>query len=63
MANIGFEMVPQKEVKPMVPEDFAQDKYMVFRHRGNLPFVGFKAGNTFRVLWIEANYGDLYDHD
>ena len=24
--------------------------------------AGFKAGDTFYVLWIETRYGDLYDH-
>ncbi len=35
---------------------------MVFRHDGNLPFAGFKVGDTFYVLWIKTRYGDLDDH-
>ena len=35
---------------------------MVLRHEGNYPFVGYKIRDTFYVLWIEANYGDVYDH-
>lgn len=50
------------KIKPSVPEELEQDKYMVFRHHGNLPFVGFKAGDVFHVLWVEANYDDVYDH-
>lgn len=59
---LGFEMLPRKQIKPEPPDHLREDMYMVFRHDGNLPFVGFKAGDTFYVLWIEADYGDLYDH-
>ena len=60
--GLGFEMLPKKIMKPVPPESLQQDKYMVFRHHGNLPFVGFKAGDTFHVLWIEASYDDVYKH-
>lgn len=59
---LGFEMLPRAQFKPKPPEALEEDKYMVFRHDGNLPFAGFKAGDTFYVLWIETEYGDLYDH-
>lgn len=59
---LGFEMLPRKRIKPKPPEFLQQDSYMVFRHEGNLPFVGFKAGDVFYVLWVEVKYGDLYDH-
>lgn len=60
--GLGYEMLPRKQFKPSPPEALKEDKYMVFRHDGNLPFAGFKAGDTFYVLWIETKYGDLYDH-
>lgn len=60
--GLGFEMLPKKQIKPSVPESLEQEKYMVFRHEGNLPFVGFKVGNVFNVLWIEVEYGKVYDH-
>lgn len=60
--GLGFEMLPRKHFRPQVPESLEEDSYMVFRHGGNLPFAGFKAGDTFYVLWIEVKYGDLYKH-
>lgn len=59
---LGFEMLPRRKFKPNLPESLQEDEYMVFRHEGNLPFAGFKVGDTFYVLWIETRYGDLYDH-
>jgi hypothetical protein len=60
--GLGSEQLPASSIKRVPPEQLAQDKYMVLRHEGNQPFVGYKIGDTFYVLWIEANYGDVYDH-
>ena len=60
--GLGYEMLPKKQFKPNPPEELEKDKYLVFRHDGNLPFAGFKAGDTFYVLWIETKYGELYSH-
>lgn len=60
--GLGFEFMPEKQIKKNAPENLAQDKYMVVRHQGNQPVVGFKAGDIFYALWIEATYGDIYDH-
>lgn len=59
--GLGFEKIRKHQIKPRVPEEMSEQVYLVFRHDGNLPFVGFKAADTFYVLWIEARYGDLYD--
>ena len=59
---LGYEMLPSEQIKPCAPEALEQDRYMVFRHEGNYPFAGFKAGDTFYVLWVETQFGDLYDH-
>ena len=60
--GLGYEMLPRSQFKPTPPEALTEDKYMLFRHDANLPFAGFKAGDTFYFLWIETRYGDLYDH-
>lgn len=60
--GLGYEMLPASAIKRSVPSDLEQEKYMVFRHDGNLPVVGFKAGSVFYPLWFESNYGDVYDH-
>lgn len=55
-------MLPSKQFKPNTPDPLKRDKYMVFRHDGNLPFAGFKVGDVFYVLWVETKYGNLYKH-
>lgn len=60
--GLGYEQLPSRQIKRDAPEHLTQDKYMVMRHEGNHSFVGFKAGDTFYALWIEAAFGDVYDH-
>ena len=60
--GLGSEKLPRSAFRPSVPEQLAEDKYTVFRHKDNLPFAGIKAGDVFHVLWIECAYGDLYKH-
>lgn len=60
--GLGYEKIPRSQIKPALPEMLQEDKVTVFRHEGNHPFAGFRAGDVFYVLWIEVNYGDLYDH-
>ena len=61
--GLGYEMLPRRQFRPSLPEDLEEDRYMVFRHDGNLPFAGFKVGDTFYVLWIETRFGTLYSHN
>ncbi|WP_147592932.1 hypothetical protein [Corynebacterium provencense] len=61
--NIGSEKLPKREFKPAIPERFAaEDKFMVFRHHGNLPMAGVKVDNVYYVIWIEKKYNELYNH-
>ncbi len=60
--GLGFEQLPQHKLKRSAPEHLQAEKYMVFRHDGNLPLVGYKIGDVFYLLWAEARYGDVYDH-
>lgn len=60
--GLGSELLHKSMFKPSVPEHLDRDRYLVFRHEGNLPFAGFRAGDTFHVLWIEQKYNDLYNH-
>lgn len=61
--GLGYEHLPQKKIKRKAPEHLCLDKYMVFRHDGNHSFVGYRIGDVFFMLWAEANYGDVYDHN
>ncbi len=60
--GLGSDQLPRREIRPQIPEMFEEDKFYVYRHDGNLPFVGTKIGDTLYVLWIEAKYGQLYKH-
>lgn len=59
----GTEWIPADQIKAPIPEKFAdQDKFMAFRYDGNLPMVGVRINDVFHVLWVERQYGDVYDH-
>ena len=61
--GLGSEFIPAAKIKPSPPPDsIKRDRYLVLRHDGNLPFVGFRTGDVFHVLWIEKKYNELYDH-
>ncbi|MCA9834194.1 MAG: hypothetical protein KC435_09625 [Thermomicrobiales bacterium] len=60
--GLGSELLPSSKFNPSPPQELARDRYMVFRHEGNLPFTGFRTGDAFHVLWIEKTYNELYDH-
>jgi len=62
----GLEPIPLYKIKPQVlPDSITPDvKYLhAFRASGNnLSFVGIQRQNIFRILFIEANFGDIYEH-
>ena len=61
--GLGSEKMPKRSIKAQIPGQFQDvDKFTVFRHEGNLPFVGWKNGSVFYLIWIECQYGELYDH-
>lgn len=60
--GLGSEKLPKSKIKPSIPEHLETDNYLVFRHEGNLPFMGFRSGDVFHVLWVESRYNDLYQH-
>lgn len=61
--GLGSEKIPLAQIHPACPEFLEdEDHVIVFRHEGNLPFAGIRASDVFYVIWIEAEYGKLYDH-
>lgn len=47
--------------KPLVPSGLA--KLLVLRATGNNhAFLGYRDGSVFQVLFIEYNFGDIYNH-
>jgi hypothetical protein len=59
----GSEFIPRKQIKAPIPPQFEdKDKFLVFRYHGNRPMAGVRIGDIFHVLWIEPEFGRLYDH-
>jgi hypothetical protein len=60
---LGLERIPSKQIKRQIPDDFKGDtSFMVLRYHENLPMVGTRVRDVFQIIWIEAQYGDVYNH-
>lgn len=64
--SYGMEPLPLHKIKPqIIEESITPDakKLHIFRANGNnLPFIGIQIQKTFRILFIETKFGDIYDH-
>jgi hypothetical protein len=59
----GSELLPAGQISAPIPPQFeGEEKFRVFRYCGKLPMAGVRVRDVFHVLWIEPNFGDLYDH-
>jgi hypothetical protein len=59
----GTEQIPADQIRAPIPPKFSdQEKFMAFRYNGKLPIVGVRINDVFHVLWVERQYGDVYDH-
>ena len=59
----GYELLPAATFRGAIPAVFEdQDKFHVFRYSGHLPMAGVRSGDVLHIIWIEARFGDLYDH-
>lgn len=62
--GFGTETLPVSAVKPQingVPDEI--QKFLVLRATGdNHPFLGYRDKDTFQVVFIEAQFGDIYNH-
>ena len=59
----GTESIPADQIKAPIPPKFSdQEKFMAFRYKGKLPMLGVRINDVFHVLWIERQFGDVYDH-
>ena len=62
----GFEMIPIKQLKPTsLPSVITEDikELAVFRYGGdNRPFVCLIMDCVIYPIFIEAKFGDIYDH-
>lgn len=63
---LGFEYIKKnklniKRFPPIVTDEV--DEFIVFRYSGNnRPFIGLRRHNIIHVLFIEAKFGDIYNH-
>lgn len=61
--GLGSEFIPAGQIKAPIPEAFQdRDRFLVLRYNGKLPMGGIRINDVFHVLWIEAAFGDLYNH-
>ncbi len=59
----GTEWIPKGQILAPVPQRFQdQDRFMAFRYYGKLPMLGVRVNEVFHVLWVEGDFGDVYDH-
>ena len=65
--SYGWELIPKESLKPQksIPSALSDvSKFHVFRYDSdNHPFVSVVKGNTIYPLFIEATFGDVYNHN
>ena len=62
--SFGMEKIPREIIKHRIPPQITPEvPLFAFRAAGNnLPFVGFREGKVFHIVFVEASFGDIYDH-
>ncbi len=62
--GFGLEKIPQGILLHKLPQGVTPEvPIFAFRATGNnLPFVGFREGKIFHILFIESQFGDIYPH-
>jgi hypothetical protein len=59
----GTEKLPIGQLTIVMPPTFEDEEHVtVFRYDSLLPMVGVRRRNTFHILAIERQFGELYDH-
>lgn len=62
--SFGYEKISIKSIKKDVHITKGVDYLFAFRATGdNHVFLGFREGNVFKVVFIEAEFGDIYNHE
>lgn len=64
--GFGTEKMPVKQIKPQLPRFITPEitHLSVFRANGdNRPFLGLRSGVVFHIIFIEEQFGDVYDHN
>lgn len=61
----GMEKLPVHKIKEKLPALITSEveELSVFRATGsNHPFIGIQQGKIFHIIFIEARFGDIYEH-
>lgn len=62
--SLGYEKIPVKSIKRNINITKEINFLLALRATGdNHAFLGFRDGNVFQVIFIEAQFGDIYDHN
>jgi hypothetical protein len=63
--GFGTEKIPVNQMKPQLPKFVTPEitHLLVFRANGdNRPFLGLRRGTVFHIIFLEEQFGDVYDH-
>jgi hypothetical protein len=61
--GLGTENIPRNQIHAPIPAAFEDsDQFLVLRYSGKLPMAGVRVLDVFHILWIEPEFGRLYDH-
>lgn len=61
--GLGSENIPRYQIRAPIPAGFEDaEQFLVLRYSGRLPMAGVRVQDVYHILWIEPNFGDLYDH-
>lgn len=63
--SFGWEKMPITSIKPQLPSFVTPDvnSLFVFRYTGdNRPFLALRSNNILHVIFIETEFGEIYDH-
>jgi hypothetical protein len=58
--SFGSEII--KTIKLPKPACIGDRAILAFRYSGKKPMVGFRDGRVLNIVWIEQQFGDVYDH-
>jgi hypothetical protein len=58
--SFGSEII--RNVNLPKPACIGDRAIIAFRYSGKKPMVGFRDGRVLNIVWIERQFGDVYDH-
>ena len=60
--SVGSETISPNSIKTTKPDCIGGRPLLALRYSGKKPMVGFRDGRILHILWIERQFGELYDH-